>query len=77
MSSPGLLNVYELRSSTRVGCFHCFSLWNLDDIVNWTDRDCTGLCPKCKAPTLVGDSEWPITDHTLKEFHNEYFAGRE
>jgi hypothetical protein len=64
-----------LLKSQVCGCFHCMKTFSPTDIVEWTDRKQTAICPKCGIDSVIGDaSGFPVTGEFLQEMCDYWFA---
>lgn len=44
-----------IQQSKKAGCFHCFKIFETNEINAYTDNGQTVLCPKCGIDSVVGD----------------------
>jgi hypothetical protein len=68
-------NKKEIDKSLLVGCFYCLSVFEPNQIKEWTVND-TAVCPNCSIDSLVGDaSGYPIADKKfMHNMHDLYFG---
>lgn len=65
---------YEIFHSTQCACYSCFSTFQHEQIVEWTDKDMTALCPHCGADAVLPDyNETPIDRETLEALNHYAF----
>ena len=65
----------ELIASEKCGCFYCCSIFNVNEIIVWTDKKDTAICPHCEVDSVIGSaSGFPITQEFLKEMQQHYFG---
>lgn len=63
---------FEVFHSERCACFSCMQSFSPNQIVEWTDKDMTALCPHCKMDAVLPDyNGTPINRETLVEM-NQY-----
>ena len=76
-SLPNLFfkNRRSLGGASSAGCVKCLRVIEAKEIVSFTDRDETCLCPNCGHDTLLLDSQVPISEEFLRKA-NRYLFGR-
>ena len=50
------------------GCFGCMTVFDVNDIKEWTDEDQTAICPKCNKDSVISEID------NLKEIHEHWFS---
>ncbi len=70
----------ELSASENCGCFHCVSVFEPSDIVEWIEEqnsdERTALCPFCEKEAVIGEAAgFPITVEFLEKMRKYWFAG--
>lgn len=72
-------NKEELQKSNKCACFHCFTVFSVEDIdmyLSEKDGKQTALCPYCLCDTLIGDaSGYELTDELVDALAYEYLHG--
>lgn len=69
----------QVLQSRICGCFYCLHIFAPGDIVEWIDRDDTGLgttavCPRCNIDSVIGsESGYPITTQFLERMKRFWF----
>lgn len=64
----------KVLASDTCGCFYCLSCFGPGEVVEWTDRDQTALCPRCGIDSVIGSaSGWPLTADFLREMRAHWF----
>lgn len=79
------MNPYEYSANHRVqvlnsafcGCFHCLTIFQPSEIIEWCDKAQTAICPHCNIDAIIGSgSGHKITDEFLNELNQQYFRSR-
>jgi len=63
-----------LDSSTIAGCVKCCLTIQSKEIISFTDKEQTCICPKCGHDTIIFDNmEFAINENSLKKANNYLF----
>ncbi len=66
----------EIEASGLCGFFYCRTTFDAREILEWTDRGSTALCPSCGIDAVIGDrSRFPITRDFLTLMNAHWFGG--
>ena len=58
----------SIQQCVEVGCYHCFKIYNKDEIKEWTDNDQTAICPFCETDSLIPNMpDYKLTEEILKQ----------
>ena len=52
-------------------CFYCNTVFPPTDIVRWTDKDQTAICPRCGIDSILPGE---VTKDLLVAMHHNYFC---
>jgi len=65
----------QLQKSSKIaGCYHCTSIFEANEVVEYTDGNKTALCPKCKIDAVLFDcSGYAITQDSLESAKKYWF----
>lgn len=63
-----------IKASTRCGCFHCLSMFDAREVVQWTDNGETALCPICGIDSVLSAPTDPIDERFLAVMHERWFT---
>lgn len=74
-----LKNKFEVINSNKCACFHCFRVYDSDDVDTFlqeNDGQETAICPFCITDTIIGDaSGFNLTDEMIDALAHEYLHG--
>ena len=72
-------NKEEVLNSAKCACFHCFRIYDPNDIDTFLTEDNgkgTALCPYCLVDTVIGDaSGFELTDKLIDAVADYYLRG--
>ncbi len=69
-------NREQILNSKQAGCYYCLTIFDVNEITEWTDGINTALCPHCGIDSLLGDkSPYAITKNILQQLKNYWFSG--
>jgi hypothetical protein len=57
-----------LADYKEVGCYYCLSIFKPEEIVAYTDKDETAICPRCNIDSVI-----PTTDEKILKTCHEYW----
>jgi NAD-dependent SIR2 family protein deacetylase len=63
---------FEIFHSEYCSCFSCGKSFTPQQIVEWTDKDMTALCPYCKMDAVLPSYNDTPTDDATLEALNQY-----
>jgi hypothetical protein len=64
----------EIFKSQTCACFYCLQSFAPAEIVEWTDKNKTALCPKCGIDSVLGSAAgFPLTAEFLGEMNKHWF----
>lgn len=63
-----------LLSAKNCGCYRCLCVISTTEIVEWTDKGETAICPKCHCDCLIPEgSGIDLTNDNLTKIHKQWF----
>lgn len=65
----GFENVEILKKAKWCMCYHCVKRFRFNDIVEFTDKGKTALCPRCSVDAVVND----LDRDEIVELHDKNF----
>lgn len=63
-----------IESSFFVGCFHCLKIYKKEEIVQYTDKEQTAICPYCKIDAIIGDNCGFDLNENILQKANKYWC---
>ena len=67
-------NRKALKNSTKCGCFHCGSIYDPQEIMDWVDGGETALCARCGIDAVIPETEaYPLTTAFLQSMYDYWF----
>lgn len=70
-------NRVAIEESEACGCYYCLRVFSKHDIVEWTDKGETAICPHCAVDSVLAQSHGIALDEpTLKEIHDYWFVSQ-
>ena len=64
----------QLSKDPVCGCFHCLSIFDPKEILDWLEPEGTALCPYCGIDSVIGQSSgYPITKDLLQKMKDHWF----
>jgi hypothetical protein len=71
-------NRKAIEESELVGCFSCCQIYPKTEILEWTDKKETAICPKCNVDTVIAQlAGIPLDENTLKQLNSFWFTPKE
>lgn len=67
-------NRKEIEQSPRCGCFKCLAIMETKDVVNWTDKGQTAICPLCNHDSLLPESYGDLNEQSLLAIRTYWFG---
>lgn len=69
-----LHNRDEIERSELCGCYYCATVFDAEEIGEWTDGGTTAVCPRCGTDAVIGDASGiAIESNVLKVLNKQYF----
>jgi len=63
---------FEIFHSQQCGCYSCKATFSPEQIMEWTDKNMTALCPHCKMDAVLPDYNGTPIDQETLEAVNRY-----
>jgi len=64
----------ELKQSELCGCFYCLTVFNPNEISEWTDGGETALCPKCGIDSVIAGKDNFTNKKFLSLMYDRWFG---
>lgn len=62
-----------VQRSDKVGCYHCSKIFDSKEIVQFTDKGETAICPHCNVDSIVTSSDFDLTEDMMKKLNDHWF----
>jgi hypothetical protein len=63
-----------IESAEICGCYHCLSMFRVEEIKEWTDGGDTAICPKCSVDSVLPEGiDFRITAESLDKLRRYWF----